>query len=447
MKVRGLILMILLSFEAFHVEAQVEAFATIRVNRTSVYPEQPIKVSIAVHTATWFTNPLDFDNIQIANSFVIPFKRTLSSMKEIRGKKYATLEFYYIVYPYQSGSYEIPPINIIAETPAVGDYKGQQVTLTTKRKNFTVKPEPKDFEGDRWFVAKNVTIKEKWDRSLDNLKVGDVIERTVTIRAQGTLPNFIPELQFEDPDFGSVYPKNADLVDRRDDKDSNGTRIEKVVYLLEKEGEFRLSPIRIDWYNPYSGRSLYRELAAVNLQIADNPDLGIVKTLKDSLSMGNVLQGDDLSQEDEVSIFGLKLWQFVSILAILLVLVFYALRFTIYITKRVKRRRQLYLASEAYYFKQIRTGVSNVDIINMTYRWWDIVRIKYALSVTIDEAMVNHGTSELATLWKELESDVFSQDDQQIEKSIYHSLGQFRQNILTEVYNGSNSINEGQKPW
>ena len=35
--------------------AQVEAFATAKLNRKEVFPEQPIKATITVSTATWFT--------------------------------------------------------------------------------------------------------------------------------------------------------------------------------------------------------------------------------------------------------------------------------------------------------------------------------------------------------------------------------------------------------
>ena len=78
-----------------------------------------------VHTA-----PLQFSNLQIDNAFIIPFTRTLSSMTYINNKGYATLTFYYLVFPYETGDILIPPLEITATTPPEGDYKGVPVVHT-----------------------------------------------------------------------------------------------------------------------------------------------------------------------------------------------------------------------------------------------------------------------------------------------------------------------------
>src|ERR1700761_6052378 len=112
-------------------KAQVTCFAQTQLDRNSVYAQQPFKVTFTVLTATWYTAPLQFDDIQIPNAFVIPFDRTQSGMFTVAGKQYPGLQFYFIIFPYVPGSYTIPPIKIVATTPAVGEGVAQKVILYT----------------------------------------------------------------------------------------------------------------------------------------------------------------------------------------------------------------------------------------------------------------------------------------------------------------------------
>src|SRR5262245_51470016 len=120
-----------------HTVAQIDAFVQVRINKRTVYAQEPIRATVTVYTATWFTQPLDFDNLQIPNAFIIPFSRTMPGMYTINGNQYAGLEFYYLIYPYKPGHYEIPAINVVAETPPKGDYKGKRVTLKSKSIPYT----------------------------------------------------------------------------------------------------------------------------------------------------------------------------------------------------------------------------------------------------------------------------------------------------------------------
>ena len=105
-----------------YLEAQkVDAFARVRMSPTQVVEKQPIKVTITVYSSTWFAEPLDFQNVQVENAFILPFARTQSGIHYINDKKYAGLEFFYLVFPYQSGDYEFPALEIKTSIPPEGD--------------------------------------------------------------------------------------------------------------------------------------------------------------------------------------------------------------------------------------------------------------------------------------------------------------------------------------
>ena len=350
--------------------AQINSFATARLNTTEVYPEQPIKVTITVLTETWFTQPLDFETVTVSNAFVIPFKRTQSGIHHINNKQYAGLEFFFLVYPYASGTYEFPEVRINVETPPVGGYKGQNITVTTKSKEFTVLEIPEDYTGAQWFMAKNVRLSERWSQPLEEVKVGDVLERRITINAAGTLPSFIPEIQLEETTFATLYHQEPDLNDNRTRHDVNGVRIEKNLYLFEKEGSYEIPPVRVEWWNPYAKRMYFKELEATSITVKPNPDLGMLLSVKDSLNAtGTVLEGN--SDEGPMLWFGLVWWEFVLVAAGSLILILMFIRVVTHIIKWILKKKHDYLLSEKHFLRKIDTSGDAKEKINAVYAWLD----------------------------------------------------------------------------
>jgi hypothetical protein len=350
--------------------AQINCFATARLNTTEVYPEQPIKVTITVLTETWFTQPLDFEPVTVSNAFVIPFKRTQSGIHHINNKQYAGLEFFFLIYPYASGIYEFPEVRVNVETPPVGGYKGQKVTVNTKPREFKVLDIPEDYEGNQWFIAKNVRISERWSKPLEEVKVGDVFERSITVSAAGTLPSFIPELELEETDFATIYPQEPELNDNRTRHDVNGVRIEKNLYLFEKEGSYEIPSVRVEWWNPYARRMYFKQLEAINITVKPNPDLGMLLSVKDSLNAteSTLESGSD---EGPTLWFGLLWWEFVLVGTGILILILLFFRAVTHLIKWILKKRHDYLLSERYFLGKIDRHKEAKEKINAVYAWLD----------------------------------------------------------------------------
>ncbi len=364
----GVLLIILGSRDAS--AQKIDAFARISVTPREGVVRQPYNVTITVYSSTWFAEPLNFTNLQIENAFIIPFTRTVSGINYINKKKYATLTFYYLVFPYEAGSLVIPELEINTSIPPEGDYKGKPTTIRTKQQNIRIAPVPSSKEQEVWMVAKNVSVRENWSKDLQNLKVGDVVEREIVISAEGTLPSLILPLEVEEPDNVSIYPAEPELQDKRNDKDANGVRSEKYSYLLEKEGELIIPEETVLWWNPITKKVYQRTLPEQKLNIAANPDMTMMESLKDSLLAMNP---GVVSEEDSETFPWLRL---IFIIPVILILYFgyYLIRgLLLYIKARKKEYRQ----SEAWYFKQAEHAlVNNNDVfINALYKWFDKTRL------------------------------------------------------------------------
>ncbi len=357
-----------------YTQAQVKVFSKVELDRSSVYVQQPFKVAITVYTATWYTAPLEFNNLQIPNAFIIPFSQTVPGMYNFDNQPYAGLSFYFIVFPYKAGRFELPSLSIKATTPPLGQSESRVVTLHTRSQPYLVREVPAALQGQPWMVAKGVSIQQHWNKSLAHLKVGDVIERKLVIDARGTLPQFIPDIPTEHPDFASVYPQDDELQDTRNDYDANGRKTQDIIYLLTKPGQFELPAVTITWWDPVRRRLYKRSAAATTINVAPNPDLGIVATLQDSLgAVQKTLQpSKPPPPKGPRLIAGMPWYQFLAgIIAAtwILYLLWPRLKNTI---RWGSEKWKAYLHSERYWFHRMlwsrRSGHSLVDAF---YKWWD----------------------------------------------------------------------------
>lgn len=349
-------------------------FVQTQTDRKEVYVQQPFRVTITVLTATWYTAPLVFDQLQVPNAFIMPFDRTVPGMFQVNGKQYAGLQFYFIVFPFKAGHYTLPAIPITAETPAVGDYKGEKIKLTTQPLTYTVKPFPKSFTSADWFVAKEVDIAQRWSKPLNKLKVGDVINRTLTINAKGTLPQFIPELKTDTLDWAGVYPGKTTLTDTRDEFEANGKRIQTTNILLEKTGDFVFPALSINWLNPVNSIIYQRLIPSVKVHVAANPNLGMLRTLKDSLAAKQPIT--TALKKNHHTIFGLPWYKFVLYQLGLIAVLYLLFRLGLYSSRVIKERHHLYLNSENYWFSQFKRSPLELSVLLVhLYRWWDHLSI------------------------------------------------------------------------
>ena len=351
--------------------AQVTCFAKVELDRSDVYIQQPFKITYTVLTATWYTQPLEFDNVQIPAAFVIPFTRAQPGRFTDKGKDYSGVQFYFIVFPYKTGVFSVPAITITAVTPPEGSATGSKVVLHTRPVSFVVKPVPKNLPaGEDWLVARDVLLSSHWNKPLTNLKVGDVVERTITIDASGTLPQFIPPLADSKVSWAEVYPGKVLLRDTRDEFSPNGERTQTASWLLTEAGNFTLPEAGISWWNPYAARMYTRTVPAVTLKVAPNPELGMLTTLKDSLA--KTASPATAAKKGPLLVAGIIWYKALGYGVAGLLVTGLLLKLAIYLPKKIKNTWKHYQQSEAYWFRRfIRTTAYNANVSTNFYHWWD----------------------------------------------------------------------------
>lgn len=422
--------------------AQTHLISDVKVNQSSVYVGQPVEVTVAVYTSTWFTRGLDPGNIQVNGAFTVYF-RSVSSSKQISGKTYAGVEMIFNLFPYEVEDIFFPSLEIRVETPDEGGYKGVSRTVKTQERKITVMPAPPGTDESQWLVASGVTVQEHWSGDRGSVKVGDVLERTIKREASGTVAQLIPPIQWDSLPVVSLYPSRSEVNNQQTRTAISASRSDGVRYLFEREGEVEIPEKVLTWWNPLQKRFYKSTLPGYTIEVLPNPDLGMLESVRDSLAIQTAGLDDTTGEDANLTIWGISWERFIAgFISLVLMLIFlvYGIRL---LRGEITKRRELYRRSELFYFrsfKKISRHEDTARTVAALYRWIDHLGLK---EPNIQYFVTNFGTDQMAGELEMFESYYSSKSSLSIKLNL-RAWSKARKNYLS----GNLQIpNSGEELW
>ena len=346
-------------------------FSTVTSNKSAVYVGEPIAITISVYTPTWFTQGVDIGNLTVNGAFTVYF-RSVSTSRKIKGQTYAGIQFIYNVFPFQEQDIVIPALSFEVESPKIGGYKGIRRKVQSKEKVIKIKPTPSDIDRDQWFVTGGMTVRENWKGNLKAVKVGDVLERTITRNTRNTVAELIPPILWDSISSVSSYPIRPSVTTNKTRTDISAIRTDGVKYLFEEEGDIVLADMEFSWWNPYQKKYLKRTIKGRTLSVQPNPDLGILKTIKDSLAVKQELIRAEETKKEAKTYFGLNWKEFIAFIVVLSIALYFLVRYLFKFWKIIVHKRAVYIASESYAFRKFLSDSNSGDsgkYISALYHW------------------------------------------------------------------------------
>jgi len=375
--------------------AQGHLFTETKVNKSNVYVGEPVEMTVSVFTSTYFTKGVDLQNIKVNGAFTVYF-RSLSTSRQINGKTYAGVELFYNVFPYDDKDIVFPSLEITVETPDDGGYKGVTRVVKTNTKKIRVKPVPAGFSRSEWLVTSGLRVQESWSGDLTNVKVGDVLTRKISRNASGTVSELIPPINWDTIPGISLYPFRSDIENNKTKTAISASRSDVIRYLFEKEGEVIIPSMELTWWNPVQNKLYKRTLKERKIRVAQNLDLGMIASIRDSLEAVQQNSMINEADEDTFTFFGISPKVFITITLICVLMAYVLLKAILIFVAWLKKRKEQYHRSEAFYFQQFKNAISKkepMDIVQSLYRWIDELKLE---EPTAECFIRRYGTSELA---------------------------------------------------
>lgn len=213
----------------------------------------------------------------------------------ITGKRYYVLEKRYAIFPQRSGELVIPRERFIGSRGRGGFFsRKQSVTAVSESHTINVRRIPESFTGDNWIPARALAVKETWGEAAPTFRVGEPVNRTITLSAIGLSSASLPAMSEMTIDNAKVYADPPAAENRVSEGGMNALQVTTVGIVPTVEGELFIPEIRIPWWNTQTDRqdvavipaATFTVLPSVN-EAADVPTVTVPVT---ELSQPTVVQ-------------------------------------------------------------------------------------------------------------------------------------------------------------
>ncbi len=241
----------------------------------------------------------------------------------INGVAYSVIERRYAVFPRTVGKQVIKPAVLQAQVAFKRDNFGRlqmrQISRQSDMATVNVIAPPASSSASNWLPAKNLTLKQHWSGSLESLKVGDSITRSITIHAQSTTAIQLPPITPPVIDGLKFYADKPDMNEINNATGIDATRTESYAVIATKPGRYQLPAIKVEWFDTNKNQTQTATIPAVTIDVAANPDAVPAVMVPASGDIEKISAQPSTPAATAHSLYSAKLWMAVSaILAFLL---------------------------------------------------------------------------------------------------------------------------------
>lgn len=280
--------------------AVLPARAAMDITRELVAPEhvtpgQPVTVAVTFWTDSWFNPPPQWPEFVIKNGSLMTTALPNQLLtRQQGGISWSGVRLERQVMAWDQGELLLPALEV---TLTSANQAPVTVSLPELKKAI-VWPEGVE-QPDRFLPASNLTLSQKitqFHASNDNtLHAGDVVERTVTVKASGITAAQIPQVLYAIPgtETQRMTPENTLLKSGRGDIEG-AQRVETLRYLPSQAGRITLPPVKLRWWDTAHQQWQVAELPGSTLQVAEPRAAGSESALRgttDETHWGAVLTG------------------------------------------------------------------------------------------------------------------------------------------------------------
>lgn len=246
-----------------------------------VAPGQPITVAVTFWTDSWFNPPPEWPAFPLQNGALMttPLPNQLVTRQE-GGVTWSGIRLERQVIGWTEGTLTLPATDLTLTS------SGQApVTVHLPALSHQMKWPPDVKQPDRFLPAQKLTLSQtihQYYAGKDKiLRVGDAVERTITIKANNVLPEQIPQILYAIPGENSqrLAPVNRYMKSGRGEIDG-AVREEKIRYLPVNAGTLTLPPVKLRWWDTGSQQWQVAELEGTTLNVLSAREEGAESSLR-----------------------------------------------------------------------------------------------------------------------------------------------------------------------
>jgi len=251
----------------------------------TVAPGQPVTVSVTFWTDSWFNPPPQWPAFPLQNGALMttPLPNQLVTRQKA-GVSWSGVRLERQIIGWTEGMLTLPATDITLTSSGQAPVTVHLPTLT-----HAIQWPPDVHQPDRFLPAQDLkleqTIQPFYAGQDKVLRVGDAVERTVTVTAKNVLPEQIPQILYAIPGESSqrLAPVNRFARSGRGEI-SGAIREGGFLSLPIKAGTLTLPPVKLRWWDTQSQRWQVAELEGQTVNVLTAREAGAESDLRGKAS-------------------------------------------------------------------------------------------------------------------------------------------------------------------
>jgi hypothetical protein len=230
-------------------------------------PGQKLTLNLTIATDRWFTGGTRLGIPEVPGLVILQTEQFASNASENRGGKSWVIQRWSLdVYPQRPGDFTIPPVRLQLQVNngEAGDVEGELYSPST---SFSTSLPAGLENAEHWVASPDFAVSQQFDRPLENLQVGDAFERDIRFEASEVMAMMLPPFTPDQPEGLAVYPSPPQLENNSNRGQTSAIRSQRVSYVIEQEGVYRLPPREFFWWDTGRSELLLLTLPAVEFTV------------------------------------------------------------------------------------------------------------------------------------------------------------------------------------
>ncbi len=251
-------------------------FLETSVSKNTVYVQESLIFSIKLYYTLALERGAAFSRLEMSDAAYNKLGDDINYTETVNGIDYSVNESRFVIFPQVSGQFTIDPIRFRAYTQTRATRRNTNLQTTAQRQRIelvspshqiSVLPVPNSFPGPNWLPSSAIELSENWTPSLEDLKIGDSVVRTVALSVEGLYAAMLTNLNFTFDSSMRHYPAEAQQVDFTEHSGVRSEHTQNITLVATEAGKMTLPEVSIPWWNTLTDSLEYATLPAQELDI------------------------------------------------------------------------------------------------------------------------------------------------------------------------------------
>lgn len=178
--------------------------------------------------------------------------------------RYHVLQRRYVLFPQRSGSLSV--ISPLLKAQVREKQRQWPLQLRGPEIALDVLPQP-DATLDPWLPAESLSLDESWSPDPPRFRVGEPVNRSIVLDAQGVTAAQLPDLSPSVPQGISVYPERPVSTTRAVANTLVTRKVTSYALVPKRAGAYRLPEVSLAWWDTTTGERKVAVLAARDIEV------------------------------------------------------------------------------------------------------------------------------------------------------------------------------------